>query len=75
MIGSSESWSVNRTHISGTHVPAEEPSTASRAEFAFSVVPAGAHLASPHIDAYRAKAPDLLAEPADIKLWSEIEGD
>ena len=32
-----------------------------------------AHLASPHIDAFRAKAPDLLAEPADITLWREIE--
>ena len=31
------------------------------------------HLASPHIDAFRAKAPDLLAEPADITLWGEIE--
>jgi quinol monooxygenase YgiN len=33
-----------------------------------------AHLASQHIAAFRAKAPDLLAEPADITLWSEIEG-
>ena len=34
-----------------------------------------AHLASAHIDAFRAIAPDLLAEPPDITLWSEIEGD
>jgi quinol monooxygenase YgiN len=33
-----------------------------------------AHLAPPHIAAFRAQAPDLLAEPADITLWSEIEG-
>jgi quinol monooxygenase YgiN len=31
-----------------------------------------AHLASPHIDAFRAIAPDLLAEPPDITLWNEI---
>jgi len=32
-----------------------------------------AHLASPHIDAFRAVAPDLLAEPPDITLWSEVK--
>jgi hypothetical protein len=32
MIGSSESWVLNRTHIFGTHVPVEEPSTASIAD-------------------------------------------
>jgi quinol monooxygenase YgiN len=32
-----------------------------------------AHLASAHIDAFRAVAPDLLAEPANITLWTEIE--
>jgi len=31
MIGSSESWRINSTHINGTHVPVEEPSTASEA--------------------------------------------
>ncbi len=31
-----------------------------------------AHLASQHIAAFRAKAPGLLAEPADITLWREI---
>lgn len=30
-----------------------------------------AHLASPHIDGFRAIASDLLAEPPDITLWSE----
>ena len=34
-----------------------------------------AHLASAHIDEFRAVAPELLAEPANITLWSEIEGD
>jgi hypothetical protein len=29
MIGSSESWGLNSTHFHGTHVPVEEPSTAS----------------------------------------------
>ena len=31
------------------------------------------HLASPHIDTFRAVAGDLLAEPPDITLWTEIE--
>ena len=31
-----------------------------------------AHLASPHIGAFRAVAGELLAEPADITLWTEI---
>ena len=31
-----------------------------------------AHLASPHIDAFRAIAAELLAEPPNITLWSEI---
>jgi len=34
-----------------------------------------AHLASPHIDDFRAIAPELLAEPPDITLWSEIDAD
>lgn len=34
-----------------------------------------AHLASPHIDAFRAIAGDLLAEPPNITLWREIKGD
>jgi quinol monooxygenase YgiN len=29
-----------------------------------------AHLASAHIDAFRKVAPDLLAEPANITLWT-----
>ena len=32
-----------------------------------------AHLASSHIDAFRAIAPDLLAEAPDITLWSEVK--
>lgn len=32
-----------------------------------------AHLASPHIDAFRAVAPDLLAEPPNITLWTEVK--
>ena len=32
MIGSSESWGLNSAHIHGTHVPVEEPSTASIAD-------------------------------------------
>ena len=34
MDSSSESWSSNSTHIHGTHVPVEEPSTASEADMA-----------------------------------------
>ena len=30
------------------------------------------HLASPHIDAFRAIAGELLAEPPNITLWTEI---
>jgi hypothetical protein len=32
MIGSSESWGLNSAHFHGTHVPVEEPSTASKAD-------------------------------------------
>jgi hypothetical protein len=32
MFGSSESWGLNSTHIHGTSVPVEEPSTASKAD-------------------------------------------
>jgi hypothetical protein len=32
MIGSSKCGSINSTHIHGTHVPVEEPSTASKAD-------------------------------------------
>src|SRR5664280_3257559 len=31
MFGSSKWWGLNSTHIHGTHVPVEEPSTASKA--------------------------------------------
>ncbi len=31
-----------------------------------------AHLASPHIEAFRTVAGELLAEPPDITLWQEI---
>jgi hypothetical protein len=36
MIGSSESWGLNSTHLHGTHVPVEEPSTASTADTIYS---------------------------------------
>src|SRR5664280_494908 len=32
MFGSSKWWGLNSTHIHGTHVPVEEPSTASKAD-------------------------------------------
>jgi hypothetical protein len=32
MFSSSESWDFNSTHVYGTHVPVEEPSTASKAD-------------------------------------------
>ena len=31
-----------------------------------------AHLASAHIEAFRKVAPDLLAEPPNITLWTEV---
>jgi len=31
-----------------------------------------AHLRSPHIEAFRARAPELLAEPPAITLWRQI---
>lgn len=30
------------------------------------------HLAMPYLEAFKAKAPDLLAEPLDITLWKMI---
>ena len=36
--GSSESWGLNSAHFRGTHVPVEEPSTASQADKAASFV-------------------------------------
>ena len=36
MIGSSESWGLNSAHLHGTHVPVEEPSTASIADIRLS---------------------------------------
>ena len=32
MFSSSESWDFNSTHVYGTHVPVEEPSTASKGD-------------------------------------------
>jgi quinol monooxygenase YgiN len=32
-----------------------------------------AHLASAHIHAFRTVAPDLLAEPPNITLWTEVK--
>src|SRR5664279_499185 len=34
MFGSSKWWGLNSTHIHGTHVPVEEPSTASKVDIA-----------------------------------------
>jgi hypothetical protein len=34
MLGSSELWELNSTQVYGTHVPVEEPSTASQADIA-----------------------------------------
>ena len=31
-----------------------------------------AHLAMPYLEAFKAKAPELLAEPLDISLWKKI---
>lgn len=32
-----------------------------------------AHLATPHLTAFRERAPDLLAEPMEITLWESVD--
>lgn len=55
------------------HVSADEPGLLVFHENWASQADLDAHLASPHIDAFRAIAGDLLAEPPDITLWEEIK--
>jgi quinol monooxygenase YgiN len=54
------------------HESPDEPSVLVFLENWESKADLDAHLASPHIDAFRALAPELLAEPPDITLWREI---
>ena len=53
------------------HVSAEDPGLLVFHENWVSKEDLDAHLASPHIDAFRSVAGELLAEPPDITLWSE----
>jgi quinol monooxygenase YgiN len=55
------------------HVSPDDPSVLVFHENWESKADLDAHLASPHIDAFRAVAPDLLAEPPDITLWTEVK--
>lgn len=56
------------------HVSADDPGLLVLHENWASRADLDAHLASAHIDAFRAIAPDLLAEPPNITLWSEVRG-
>ncbi len=53
------------------HVSADDPDLLVFHENWVSKDDLDAHLASPHIDAFREIAPDLLADPPNITLWSE----
>lgn len=55
------------------HVSTDDPSLLVFHENWVSKADLEAHLASPHIDAFREIAGELLAEPPDITLWSEAE--
>ena len=53
------------------HVSADDPGLLVFHENWVSKEDLDAHLGSPHIDAFREIAGDLLAEPPEITLWSE----
>jgi quinol monooxygenase YgiN len=55
------------------HVSPDDPSVLVFHENWLSKEDLDTHLASAHIDAFRAVAPDLLAEPPDITLWTEVK--
>jgi hypothetical protein len=69
MRGSCESWGLNSTHIHGTHVPVEEPSTASKA--AILVGEAEQRRAAPE-DALWMDAPDFAVAQAGLRIQSSI---
>ncbi|HEU4475364.1 MAG TPA: putative quinol monooxygenase [Methyloceanibacter sp.] len=54
------------------HVSPDDPGLLVFHENWESMADLDAHLASPHIDAFRAVAPDLLAEPPNITLGTEV---
>ncbi|MDJ0513194.1 MAG: putative quinol monooxygenase [Methyloceanibacter sp.] len=56
------------------HVSAEDPGLLVFHENWVSKADLDRHLASPHIDAFRQVAGELLAEPPNITLWSAAEG-
>ena len=55
------------------HVSAEDPGLLVFHENWASKADLDRHLASPHIDAFRLVADELLAEPPDITLWRAAE--
>jgi hypothetical protein len=69
MSGSCESWGLNSTQIHGTHVPVEEPSTASKA--AILVGEAEQRRAAPE-DALWMDAPDFAVAQAGLRIQSSI---
>jgi hypothetical protein len=69
MSGSCESWGLNSTHIHGTHVPVEEPSTASKA--AILVGEAEQRRAAPE-DALWMDAPAFAVAQAGLRIQSSI---
>ena len=54
------------------HESAEDPALLVFQENWVSKRDLDAHLRSPHIEAFRARAPELLAEPPAITLWRQI---
>ena len=54
------------------HVSSDDPAVLVFHENWVSMADLNAHLQSPHIDAFRRRAPDLLAEPPLLTLWSRI---
>jgi hypothetical protein len=69
MTYSSESWGLSSTHVHGTHVPVEEPSTASKA--AILVGEAEQRRAAPE-DALWMDAPDFAVAQAGLRIQSSI---
>ena len=54
------------------HVSPEDPAVLVFHENWVSKADLDAHLQSPHIDAFRRRAPDLLADPPQLTLWKQI---
>ncbi len=55
------------------HVSPDDPAVLVFHENWTSKAALDAHLHSPHIDVFRRRAPDLLAEPPKLTLWSRLD--